>query len=465
MWITNGGFADLFTIFAKVDGEQVHRLPRRARHGRGQRAGREEARARRLVDHGADARQRARCRSRTCSARSAQGHKVAFNILNFGRVKLGARNMSGAKQALNHAVKYAKERRQFGKAIAEFGLIKQKLAEMAIRVLRRRRDGRTARSATSTARSTRSIAPTAPRVLKTIEGFAVECSINKVWTSEALAYVGGRGAAGVRRQRLLARVPARARLPRRAHHAHLRGHQRDQPADHPDAAAEAVAGGCSRADAARAALDASASVASRRRQPALAREREFVARAKRLAIALLGQASARLRRRLEGRTGSARAHRRRRHRDLRDRERAGARREDGGARRPPRRRRGRHRQRSTPTMRPTRSRRPPGRSSPRSRRAAPTARSPKASSGSPRTPASTRSRRGAASPTPSSKRDGIRSERGEMQIADWQIAEIAVDCDAESRICDRSDATTSAISESDRCPVPATRSPCCSPST
>src|SRR6266403_1176930 len=62
-----------------------------------------------------------------------QGHKVAFNVLNFGRVKLGARNMSGVRMALNHSVTYAKERRQFGKAIAEFGLIKQKLAGMAIR--------------------------------------------------------------------------------------------------------------------------------------------------------------------------------------------------------------------------------------------------------------------------------------------------------------------------------------------
>src|SRR5262249_46964593 len=62
-----------------------------------------------------------------------QGHKVAFNVLNFGRVKLGARNMSGVRAALNHSVKYAKERRQFGKAIAEFGLIKQKLAGMAVR--------------------------------------------------------------------------------------------------------------------------------------------------------------------------------------------------------------------------------------------------------------------------------------------------------------------------------------------
>ena len=62
-----------------------------------------------------------------------EGHKVAFNILNLGRVKLGARNMACARQALANATAYAKERRQFGKAIAEFGLIKRKLAEMSIR--------------------------------------------------------------------------------------------------------------------------------------------------------------------------------------------------------------------------------------------------------------------------------------------------------------------------------------------
>src|SRR5207237_9005340 len=62
-----------------------------------------------------------------------QGHKVAFNVMNFGRVKLGARNMAGVKVALGHAVEYATERRQFGKAIAEFGLIRQKLAGSAIR--------------------------------------------------------------------------------------------------------------------------------------------------------------------------------------------------------------------------------------------------------------------------------------------------------------------------------------------
>ena len=62
-----------------------------------------------------------------------EGHKVAFNILNLGRVKLGTRNIAGAKQALNQSIAYAKERRQFGKAICEFGLVKQKLAEMTAR--------------------------------------------------------------------------------------------------------------------------------------------------------------------------------------------------------------------------------------------------------------------------------------------------------------------------------------------
>ncbi len=90
-----------------------------------------------------------------------QGHRVAFNILNLGRVKLGARNMSGVKLALGHAVKYAKERRQFGKTIAEFGLISRSsrawryAASSAMRCP-------IARWAKWTARSNRSIRATAP---------------------------------------------------------------------------------------------------------------------------------------------------------------------------------------------------------------------------------------------------------------------------------------------------------------
>ena len=199
-----------------------------------------EARPRRLVHDGADARQRARCRSRTCSARSARATRSRSTSSTSAASSSATRNMcrrqAGAQPRRSPT---RSERRQFGKAIAEFGLIKQKLAEMAVRVLRRRRDGRTARSATSTARSRPSIAADGAAVLKTIEGFAVECSINKVVDQRGAGLGGRRGGAGVRRQRLLARVPGRARVPRRAHHAHLRGHQRDQPPDHPDAAAEA----------------------------------------------------------------------------------------------------------------------------------------------------------------------------------------------------------------------------------
>src|SRR5256885_15355554 len=135
-----------------------------------------------------------------------QGHKVAFNVLNFGRVKLGARNMSGVRTALNHSVKYAKERRQFGKAIAEFGLIKQKLAGMAVRAF------------VGDAMSYRTLGDVdpaiesgdrgdGPPVLKTNEGVSTPCSINQEWTSEALARAGDGGIQGFRGHGLSARVP------------------------------------------------------------------------------------------------------------------------------------------------------------------------------------------------------------------------------------------------------------------
>src|SRR5262245_15625114 len=127
MWITNGGFADLFTIFAKVDGSQFTAfLVERAF---GVVNGRDE------IKLGLDGSSttalmldNVKVPVENVLGTIGQGHKVAFNVLNFGRVKLGARNMSGVRTALAHAAKYAKERRQFGRAIAEFGLIKQKLA-------------------------------------------------------------------------------------------------------------------------------------------------------------------------------------------------------------------------------------------------------------------------------------------------------------------------------------------------
>src|SRR5262249_29161068 len=130
MWITNGGFADLFTIFAKVDGDKFTAfLVERALGGV---SGREEIK-RGLAGSSTTALMldNVNVPVENVLGTIGLGHKVAFNVLNFGRVKLGARNMSGVRAALNHSVRYAKERRQFGKAIAEFGLIKQKLAGMA----------------------------------------------------------------------------------------------------------------------------------------------------------------------------------------------------------------------------------------------------------------------------------------------------------------------------------------------
>ena len=191
MWITNGGFADLFTIFAKVDGDKFTAFL--VERGMGVVSGRDE------IKLGLDGSSttalmldNVKVPIENVLGTIGQGHKVAFNVLNFGRVKLGARNMSGVKLALNHAVRYAKERRQFGKAIAEFGLIKQKLAGMAIRgfvgdAMSYRTLGDVDRAIDGGDRVD------GQRVIKTIEGFAVECSINKVWTSEALAWAVDEG--------------------------------------------------------------------------------------------------------------------------------------------------------------------------------------------------------------------------------------------------------------------------------
>src|SRR3954451_4472581 len=191
MWITNGGFADLFTIFAKVDGDKFTAFL--VERGMGVVSGRDE------IKLGLDGSSttalmldNVKVPAENVLGTIGQGHKVAFNVLNFGRVKLGARNMSGVRMALNHSVKYAKERRQFGKAIAEFGLIKQKLAGMAIRgfvgdAMSYRTLGDVDRQIAFGDRAD------GAQVMKTIEGFSVECSINKVWTSEALAWAVDEG--------------------------------------------------------------------------------------------------------------------------------------------------------------------------------------------------------------------------------------------------------------------------------
>lgn len=187
MWITNGGFADVFTIFAKVDGEKFTAFI--VERAMGVVSGREEPK---LGLDGSSTTalilENVRVPVENVLGVVGEGHRVAFNILNLGRLKLGTRNIGSAKQALTRAIRYSVERHQFGRAIYEFGMIRQKLGEMAVRcyvgdamVYRTLGDVDAALEAVP--------AEETARVLKTIEGFAVECSINKVWTSEAQAYV------------------------------------------------------------------------------------------------------------------------------------------------------------------------------------------------------------------------------------------------------------------------------------
>jgi alkylation response protein AidB-like acyl-CoA dehydrogenase len=187
MWITNGGFADLFTIFAQVDGDKFTAFI--VERGMGVVSGREEPK---LGLDGSSTTalilENVRVPVENVLGKVGEGHRVAFNILNLGRLKLGTRNIGGAKQALTRAANYAVERRQFGRPIAEFGMIKQKLGEMAVRCYVG--DSIVYRTLGDVDRALEAVpAEDSERVLKVIESFAVECSINKVWTSEALAYV------------------------------------------------------------------------------------------------------------------------------------------------------------------------------------------------------------------------------------------------------------------------------------
>jgi alkylation response protein AidB-like acyl-CoA dehydrogenase len=187
MWITNGGFADIFIVFAKVDGEKFTAFI--VERGPGLASGHEEKKL------GLDGSSTTAIMLEDCKVpvenllgEVGKGHIVAFNILNLGRLKLGSRNIGGSKIALNDALAYAKERHQFGRPIAEFGLIKRKLAEMAIRCYTG--DALVWRTLGMIDQALEEVDTSDPmQSLKAIEQYAVECSIIKVWTSEALGYV------------------------------------------------------------------------------------------------------------------------------------------------------------------------------------------------------------------------------------------------------------------------------------
>ena len=188
MWITNGGFADLFTVFAKVDGEKFTAFLVENSFS-GVTPGPEE---KKMGIHGSSTTPLiltdCPVPAENVLYEVGRGHVVAFNILNIGRLKLGAACVGGSKVLLQHAARYANQRQAFGKAIAEFGLIQQKLAEMAIRTFATESIlYRTAGMIDALQAESEREASDSAR--KAIEEYAIECAINKVYGTETLDYV------------------------------------------------------------------------------------------------------------------------------------------------------------------------------------------------------------------------------------------------------------------------------------
>jgi butyryl-CoA dehydrogenase len=191
MWITNAGFADLFTVFAKIDGEKFSAF---------------------LVEKnfpgfsvGAEEHKMGIRGSSTCPivlndckvpvenllGEAGKGHLIAFNILNIGRFKLGAMCVGGGRVSLENAIGYAKQRKAFNKTIADFGLVREKIANMAtLLFVGESLVYRTVGMMDSALEEVnKSAADAAKQTLKAIEEYAVECSIIKVWGSEMIDYI------------------------------------------------------------------------------------------------------------------------------------------------------------------------------------------------------------------------------------------------------------------------------------
>jgi alkylation response protein AidB-like acyl-CoA dehydrogenase len=188
MWLTNAGFADVYITFAKVDGERFTAFiidkgsPGVSLGAEEKKTGIKGSSTRPLIL------QDAVIPKENLLGDIGKGHKVAFNILNIGRFKLGAGTTGGAKMAIGAAVAYGKSRTAFGKPITDFGLVKEKIGEMAIRAYVS--ESIVYRTAGLIDRSLG--APglvDSAEALRRIEEYDVECSMVKVWCSEAVDYV------------------------------------------------------------------------------------------------------------------------------------------------------------------------------------------------------------------------------------------------------------------------------------
>src|ERR1700691_3327163 len=191
MWITNGGFADLFTVFAKIDGDKFSAfLVERNFPG---------------FSTGAEEHKMGIRGSSTCPVilndckvpvenllgEIGKGHVIAFNILNVGRFKLGAMCVGGARVSIESAIAYARQRKAFGKVIADFGLVREKIANMAALIyVGESLVYRTVGMMDVLLSEIDKTSPDASKdTRKAIEEYAVECSIIKVWGSEMVNYV------------------------------------------------------------------------------------------------------------------------------------------------------------------------------------------------------------------------------------------------------------------------------------
>src|SRR5437868_566354 len=191
MWITNATFADLYIVFAKIDGEKFSAFIVE-RTFPGFSVGAEEKKM------GIRGSSTAPLILNDCQVpvgnllgEIGKGHVIAFNILNIGRFKLGAGCVGGARTSLLAGLNYAKQRKAFGKALVDFGLIREKLADVAIGIyVGESLAYRTVGMIDEALRGIDKHSPDAStQIRKGIEEYAVECSILKVWGSEMLDQV------------------------------------------------------------------------------------------------------------------------------------------------------------------------------------------------------------------------------------------------------------------------------------
>jgi alkylation response protein AidB-like acyl-CoA dehydrogenase len=195
MWITNGGFADIYIVFAKIGGEKLSAFIVE-RTFPGIKPGNEEHK---MGIHGSSTTpvflENCKVPKENLLHDAGRGHIVAFNILNAGRFTLGASAVGGSKYVLATAAKYAKERKAFGKAIGDFGLVREKLAEMALQLfavesmIYRSAGNMETAMASASNNGSENASEKIQNTMKVLEEYAVESSIAKVYGSEMLDFV------------------------------------------------------------------------------------------------------------------------------------------------------------------------------------------------------------------------------------------------------------------------------------